>query len=148
MAHHRWELRVAVLFSLVGGGLVWYLAALEFDEAFKAYWPLQDPGKALIVLLVTPCLEEILFRGLLWSLLRDRLGDKEIGSGPLTISRVNLVTTLLFCAVHWVWVDLLQALLVFAPSLYLGFMRGKGLSIAGCAAVHGLWNYGWFAVLP
>ena len=95
----------------------------------------------LIVVVVSPILEELMFRGGLqtWLYEKPRL-RQGVGAG---ISFANLITSLLFAAFHtitqpWVW-----AAAVFIPSLVFGWVRDRSGSTAPAIVLHVWYNIGF-----
>ena len=42
--------------------------------------------------------------------------------------------------------DVETGLLVLLPSLALGLLRDRGVSLVSLMSIHGLWNLGWFSI--
>ena len=59
----------------------------------------------------------------------------------------NFVTSVLFSIAHFFTRSLALGLLVFIPSLWLGWIREKTSSIALCIAIHVAWNLGFFSAI-
>ena len=138
----------SILLALILGVGTWIAGLFFFATSFRWLWPMSQPEVALIKIFVSPPLEETVFRGFLWGYLLGRLGNAAINLGWIQICLVNLTSSAIFSLYHWIWTDWLTALLVFLPSLYLGYLRRKGLTVSHCAVIHCVWNYGWIAVLP
>lgn len=95
------------------------------------------------LLLVQPCLEEWVFRGLLQGealRLTTRRGEPA-RLGPVTWA--NALVTLLFVALHLLAQPLAWALAVAAPSLVLGHLRERLNSVWAAVLVHAVYNAGF-----
>ncbi|HHJ13051.1 MAG TPA: JDVT-CTERM system CAAX-type protease [Gammaproteobacteria bacterium] len=102
-------------------------------------WPLRDPARFLYPALIWPVVEEILFRGLLQGELRRHLGNA--GIGPLT--HANLVTSLVFSALHFIHHPPGWAAAVFLPSLLFGLARERSGTLLAPIVLHAFYNSGY-----
>jgi hypothetical protein len=104
-------------------------------------WPLVEPGQFLLLVVVYPALEEIVFRaGLQEWMRRTRLGGRRLG----VVSAANLVTSLIFAAMHVAYRGTWLGSLVLAPSLIFGYFWDKSRSLAPCISLHVFYNAGYF----
>ena len=112
--------------------------------AISAGWPLPELPPQILgwlwVVLIFPVAEELAFRGFLMGLLEKQLPKR--GFKFVTLS--NFLTSLSFSIAHLFTRSLMLGLLVFVPSLWLGWVREKTSSIFLCAAIHVTWNLGFF----
>ena len=95
------------------------------------------------LLLVQPCLEEWVFRGLLQGealRLTTRYGEPA-RLGPVTWA--NALVTLAFVALHLLTTPVAWALAVAAPSLVLGHLRERFNSVWPAVWVHAIYNMGF-----
>lgn len=95
------------------------------------------------LLLVQPCLEEWVFRGLLQSealRLTTRRGEPA-RLGPVTWA--NALVTLAFVALHLLAQPVTWALAVAVPSLVLGHLRERFDSVWLAVWVHSIYNMGF-----
>jgi uncharacterized protein len=95
------------------------------------------------LLLVQPCLEEWVFRGLLQGealRLTTRRG-RPARLGPVTWA--NALVTLAFVALHLLATPVAWALAVAAPSLVLGHLRERFNSVWPAVWVHAIYNMGF-----
>lgn len=97
------------------------------------------PGWLLIVL-VSPAVEEIVFRGIIQPFLQR--SGAPFSLGPLTLA--NLITSLLFCALHLLRHPPLWAASVFFPSLVFGYARERYGRLAPSIVLHVFYNAGFF----
>ncbi|MDX1497490.1 MAG: JDVT-CTERM system glutamic-type intramembrane protease [Salinisphaeraceae bacterium] len=96
----------------------------------------------LLLALVYPVLEEIVFRGLIQDSLSERL---TIWRFQL-ISKANLLTSLAFTALHFFSHPPLWAASVFLPSLLFGYFRERHNSLVSPITLHAFYNSVYFAL--
>jgi uncharacterized protein len=124
------------------------LAAVPVWLALHGWWgpwlrvP-QDVWAWCSLLVVQPCLEEWVFRGLLQGeALRLTTRHGELARlGPVTWA--NALVTLLFVVLHLVAQPVAWALAVAAPSLVLGHLRERLNSVWAAVLVHAIYNAGF-----
>lgn len=132
-----------------GDGLWWILlVAGALAAAAYAGWqggaPVADPGSLLLLVLVFPALEELLFRGLLQPALYQRSrGALLMPAGPL--SWANIVTSLMFALSHLWAHGVAHAAWVILPSLCFGLCRDRYGSVLPGFFLHAGWNAVVFA---
>jgi membrane protease YdiL (CAAX protease family) len=102
-------------------------------------WPFQRPLPFLQAAVLYPVLEEIVFRGVLQEACRQYL--RPIFFGPLSLA--NLVTTLVFTALHFLYHPLPWAALVFVPSLIFGYFKDKYHGLSAPMQLHIFYNTGY-----
>lgn len=91
----------------------------------------------LMIVILAPLVEELLFRGLIFGALRERF------SAGVTI----LVTAFLFAIVHWDPTGL-YPVAVLAPGFALSVIRERTGSSKGAALGHAIYNFvGWLLLL-
>lgn len=103
-------------------------------------WYAAHASSLALVTLVSPLLEEIVFRGLLQEFLARHLDGRS--RPPLT--RANILTSVVFSLFHLLHKGPLWAAGVFAPSLVFGYFRDKYDSILPSILLHVLYNGGFF----
>lgn len=122
----------------IAGPVVWVLMLLAGIPRAEGAPSLR---LLLIVVLVSPVLEEIVFRGGLQAWLFDKSFFRHsIGAG---VSVANLITSLIFAAFHafsqpWIW-----AASIVLPSLVFGWARDRTGSIAPSIILHIWYNLGF-----
>ncbi|MFN2309388.1 MAG: JDVT-CTERM system glutamic-type intramembrane protease [Gammaproteobacteria bacterium] len=131
--HGRWALAAAPV--------VWVLGYLWFAPATDWAWPLHHPRELLILGLLYPLVEELLFRGVLQGWLRERAALCHTFAG---LSWANLLTSTLFTALHFIAHPPLAALAVFVPSLIFGHFRDRYGGLRAPIALHMYYNTGYF----
>lgn len=118
----------------------WILLYLHETPRLDLRWPLRAPLAFALVALVYPVLEEIVFRGLIQNYAR-RLLRREL-PGPVTAA--NLITSILFAAVHVVAKSTLAVSWVFFPSLIFGYFRDRYRALTAPIVLHVFYNTGFF----
>jgi len=111
-------------------------------------WWVEAPFLGLTLVVIAPILEEWTFRGWLFDTLRAHFERHDWSSMAQfsVISLHNLATSGLFVGLHIVMRDVQTGLLVLLPSLVLGLLRDRGVPLMWLMSIHGLWNFGWFAI--
>ena len=94
----------------------------------------------LLIAVVYPALEEYVFRGgLQAALYRNAMMARSIAG----FSLANLVTSVIFAAVHLFNQPPLWAFLIFFPSLIFGWMRDRYQTIHASILLHMVYNAGF-----
>ena len=125
--------------ALAAGPLCWLGLFFILQPSLQWGWPLLAPTVFLLPVLVYPVLEEIVFRGLIQELVHDYLSKKSLG--PVTIA--NLLTSILFTGLHFLYHPPLWAALVFFPSLVFGFFKERTRGLAAPISLHVFYNAGF-----
>jgi len=143
------EKRIAVFFlrdvlfwvALVAGVFVCVFAAGEYAADFDMMLPVQAYDRFFILVVAYPLMEEIIFRGAMQGWLLDfSWGRKRMA----WVSFANVITSLIFAALHAFSHPALMAMLVFFPSMLFGFFRERTGSIAASVILHGSYNLAYF----
>jgi membrane protease YdiL (CAAX protease family) len=92
--------------------------------------------------LLYPYVEEFLFRGLI----QPALGKRLPGNNAI-ISSANIITSLLFSAVHLINHPPLWALATFMPSLIYGYSMERYKNLTAPTTLHCIYNAGYFVVV-
>ncbi len=99
----------------------------------------------LMLSLVYPILEELVFRGLIQSWLLEKPWAHP---SCLGISLANILTSLLFMSLHFFQHAPLWAMAVFLPSLIFGYLREHyaqaSYPLLPSISLHCFYNAGWF----
>jgi len=102
------------------------------------------PWKTLLwVGLLYPVLEEYVFRGALQTALFNRTTLRRSLMG---ISMANVLTSLVFAAMHFINQPPLWAAMVFFPSLVFGWARDRYANIHASIVLHVVYNTGFIAL--
>jgi len=97
-------------------------------------------GLLFSLILWQPFGEELLFRGII----QGQLAQTSWGQRNwFKISTANLLTSLAFIALHFVYHPSLWALAIFFPSLVFGYFRERHQSLYPAFALHSLYNLGY-----
>ena len=137
--HILWRDRL-FLAALLVGIVTWLILYFLQQPIVQWNWPLVRPWPFLSLVLLYPIVEEIVFRGLLQELLRDYVSRRSLG--PLTIA--NLLTSVLFAGLHFIYHAPLWAALVFFPSLVFGFFKDRTNHLLAPIILHVFYNAGYF----
>jgi membrane protease YdiL (CAAX protease family) len=125
--------------ALAAGPVCWLGLFFILQPSLQPGWPLAAPVMFLLPVLVYPILEEIVFRGLIQELVHDYLSKSSLG--PVSVA--NLLTSLLFAGLHFVYHPPLWAALVFFPSLVFGFFKDRTGSLTAPILLHVFYNAGF-----
>lgn len=130
--------------ALLGGPVFWALYAVcGAGPTPDLSWPLRDPTALWLPGLVYPVLEEIVFRGGLQGWLAARIhGDWR------RWSLANLLTSVIFAALHLVNDSWLAALAIVFPSLIFGFFRDRYQRVLPGILLHCTYNLGFIWLFP
>lgn len=131
-----------VFLALAAGPLACLLIAALPAAGLHLGWPWAQWPVLLLAVVVYPVLEEIVFRGGLQPALASRL---PAAAGPLTLA--NFLTSVVFCALHFLFHPPLWAVGVFLPSLVFGYFRERHNGLAVPIALHGVYNASYFLIL-
>ena len=129
---------------LLAGPAFWGVLWLIEQPQDYGEWPLPSPAGFLLLALVYPVLEELVFRGALQGgLARLCLGRKTL----VGITLANLFTSLVFSGLHLLNHPGLWALFVLPPSLVFGYFRDKYQRLWPPIGLHVSYNAGYFSLL-
>jgi membrane protease YdiL (CAAX protease family) len=133
------------LIAVALGPLTWFLLFTILrpgEDGFSALSSFQANSFALLKLtLVFPLVEELAFRGYLQSKAHAQPWGKSQFSG---ISVANLLTTFLFCSVHFLYHSFTWSIAVILPSLVFGYFRDRFSSVVPCIILHCFYNAGYY----
>jgi len=111
-------------------------------------WPLTAPAQFLLLVVVYPVLEEIVFRGALQGWLRSR-------SWGMTqwrhVTVANVITSVVFALTHLIVNPVYLSVAVFIPSLIFGYFRDRYDQLHASIVLHVFYNAGYiwiFASIP
>jgi len=130
-------------FALLLGPLFWLALFVSRNGAPAGVARLFEDAPALVLLvLVYPALEEIVFRGAV----QDFLGRRWVARPGSPLTRANLVTSILFAATHIAWLGDPAAGAVFFPSLVFGYFRERHATLTSPILLHVFYNAGLFLI--
>ena len=103
-----------------------------------------DFSRFLVVVCIAPVAEEIIFRGAIQMMFEKRFNEWEW----TILSAPNLLTNIVFGAMHFFISFRASALLVFFPGLVFGYLREKQKSLAAPTLAHAFYNFGFILIAP
>ena len=118
----------------------WAVLYLFTRTAPDLAWPLRDPRRFLIPALLYPVVEEVVFRGLVQDAAHRHLPRWKLGP----ISHANLITSVIFSALHVINHPPLWAAAVFLPSLLFGLLKDRSGGLTAPILMHAFYNSGYF----
>lgn len=132
--------------ALMAGLLFWLALYLLQQPVIQWDWPLLQPWQFLVPVVFYPLVEEMVFRGLLQELVHEYISHHSLG----LISVANLVTSVAFTAMHFIYHAPLWAALVFFPSLVFGFFKDRTGRLTAPILLHIFYNAGflWLFTRP
>ncbi len=143
--------------ALIAGPMFWaafwlYLASNpEWGRSLSSLWPpwpLTAPAQFLLLAVIYPVLEELVFRGALQGWLRSH-GWGLSKWGPVT--RANVLTSVAFTITHVIMNPVYLSAAVFIPSLIFGYFRDRYDRLHASIVLHVFYNAGYiwlFTGLP
>jgi len=121
---------------------VWATLYLQSSPTLDLTWPIQSPAIFLLLIVLYPLLEELVFRGLIqgecirMSMLRQQFSG---------ITLANFLTSTVFAAAHLFTHPFGMAVLVFLPSLAFGYFRDRYEGwLLPSILLHIYYNLGYF----
>jgi len=129
------------LAALVAAPLFWLALALFSRPDINIAWPINWPARFLLLTLVYPVLEEIVFRGWLQGMLYARRPGRKACKG---ISVANAITSLVFVTAHFLYHSVGWSIAVLIPSLVFGYLRDRYGTIKPGIVLHVYFNTGYF----
>jgi CAAX protease family protein len=133
--------RDVLFYAAIAAALTYWLALFLITRPQpNLAWPLREPLVFIYPALLYPIVEELVFRGLLQDLAHRHL--KAWRLGPLT--HANILTSLVFTALHFVNHPPLWAAAVLVPSLLFGFFKDRSGGLAAPILLHVFYNSGYF----
>ena len=133
--------RDPLFFAALAAALLYWLALyLITRPEVDAGWPFRQPLHFLYPALLYPVVEEWIFRGFVQESVHRHTRPWSLG--PL--SHANIVTSLLFTALHFINHPPLAAALVFIPSLVFGYFKDRSGRLAAPILLHIFYNSGYF----
>ena len=133
--------RDPLFYTALAAALFYWLALyLLLQPPLELGWPLREPWRFLYPALFYPVVEELIFRGLIQDMAHRHLKPWRLG--PLT--HANILTSLLFTALHFINHPPLWAAAVLIPSLLFGFFKDRTGGLAAPILLHVFYNSGYF----
>ena len=117
----------------------WLGAALLHEAGLVKFYAPEGITDWMAIGLIYPLIEELIFRGLLMGF----LSRYPILSRGRFVTTSNILTSIIFALCHvLVSKIVVNGLLVFLPSLWLGATRERFGSVWMCYVIHTIWNLG------
>ncbi len=130
-----------LFYAAIAAALCYWLALyLLVHPHLDPGWPLRAPWRFVYPALLYPVVEELVFRGLIQDLAHRYLRPWRLG--PLT--HANILTSLLFTALHFINHPPLWAAAVMLPSLLFGFFKDRTGALTVPILLHVFYNAGYF----
>jgi membrane protease YdiL (CAAX protease family) len=129
-------LALEVTLACVVGVIITGLAGLLLGSARPVY---PSFAQGLWLVIATPVVEELAFRGFLQTELRQRL--------PWAMGRIslaNVLTSGVFMLLHWMQHQTLLAAAVFMPSLIFGYFKDRFNTVKPSIFLHVFYNAAYF----
>jgi len=121
---------------------VWSVLYLHDSPALEPTWPAHTPVAFLLLALLYPVLEEMVFRGLIQGEFMRRTVFRQQFTG---ITLANVLTSALFATSHLMMHSVSMAALVFLPSLVFGYFRDRYDGwLLPAILLHIYYNLGYF----
>ena len=127
--------------ALLIAPLLWLIGYSFYSPTPDWAWPLQHPRELVVLVILYPCVEELLFRGLLQGWLLERANFQRHWQG-LTLA--NLATSVIFTVLHFLMHPPLAAASVLLPSLVFGYFRDRYGRLHAPILLHVYYNLGYF----
>lgn len=129
--------------ALFAGGVVWFGLWQWNQPSVDLSWPLREPLRFMLLAVVYPVLEEIIFRGGLQQSLLKHARGRLCWHG---VTVANLVTSIVFTAMHLFVHVPAWAAATFFPSLAYGYFRDRYRSLWAPIWLHAFYNTGYFLI--
>lgn len=123
--------------------------SLLYSEIFQhksdnLFWLLSDATSLFLLILLYPLIEELTFRGII----QEYVSQKTKQWKPfLGLSLANLVTSILFVLMHFVYHTPIWAVLTFFPSLVFGYFKERYANVAPSITLHMFYNLCYFSLI-
>ena len=118
----------------------WLFRSVPVDP----WWLLRDGSAFGMLILLYPIVEELAFRGVIQGYLAGHAKGQYLGG---FLSASNLMTSLIFVAIHFVHHSPLWAIAVVVPSLIFGYFRERFGSVIPAVVLHAFYNGVFFSFM-
>jgi len=132
--------------ALMAGPLFWIALYLIQQPVIQWGWPRLLPWQFLVPVVFYPLVEEMVFRGLLQELVHGYISHRSLG--PFSVA--NLLTSVVFTGMHFIYHAPVWAALVFFPSLVFGYFKDRTGRLTAPILLHIFYNAGflWLFTTP
>jgi len=108
------------------------------------WWLIRDAGAFGMLVVAYPVIEELSFRGVVQGALAAWTRRRTLLPG---ISWANLLTSVLFAAIHFVHHPPLWAVAVVVPSLIFGYFRDRTGGVLSSIGLHAFYNLIFYSLV-
>jgi membrane protease YdiL (CAAX protease family) len=136
-----WNSAIYWLFMLAAVP-VWVCLVTYFDAEPDFTWFYHNPGSFVLLAALLPVLEEIVFRGFIQEQLTRSIGSSRLG----VLTYANILTSIIFSAMHFINHPPVWALLVFIPSLVFGYSKDRFDTLLAPILLHLVYNSGYYLI--
>jgi len=126
--------------SIFSACLFWLVLSFYTPITNNIFWPLLSPMVFIIPVVLYPILEEIVFRGAVMEFLHKKIP----GIVFFHLSKSNILTSILFTGLHFIYHPPLWASAVFLPSLIFGLLKERYSSLIPPMLLHVFFNAGYY----
>jgi membrane protease YdiL (CAAX protease family) len=145
MPRHSVSLSMQYGVAMLAAPMCCILSALFFESRPEnIFWIFGDLNRFFVLILVYPLVEELAFRGVIQGFLGTHRHTKESWAG---ITYANLLTTVLFVLIHFIYHPPTWALAVFVPSLIFGYFKDRFGSVIPSIFLHSFYNAVFYAYM-
>ena len=130
------QLRAAFIAAPVFWAALWVYKSPEPDWG----WPLVSPAQFILLVVIYPVLEELVFRGALQGWLLSRSWGL-IAWRQVTVA--NALASAVFALLHVIINPVYLSVAVIIPSLVFGYFRDRYDGLAGSIVLHIFYNAGY-----
>ena len=133
--------RDRIFWAAIAAAVIFWVVLYGFGRPnVNVAWPLTHPWLFLIPAIISPILEEVVFRGLI----QENLAKRVSAPIPGPITAANLVTSVLFSVTHLLYHPPLWSAAAFIPSLLFGYFKDKYQSLGPPVLLHAYYNSGYY----
>lgn len=125
---------------LLLGPVFWAVLFLFVPITQNLLWPFSAPGKFLLLTFLYPIVEEVVFRGLVQDFFSNKFKNKKIS----VISYANILTSIIFVLLHFLYHPWAWAVAVIVPSLIFGYSKERYSSLLAPIVLHIIYNMGYY----
>jgi membrane protease YdiL (CAAX protease family) len=127
--------------ALLAAPVAWVALMVLGHPTAEAGWVLTSPGRWVVLGVVYPVLEEIVFRGGLQRWMKQhRFGNRRLAG----LSTANWVASACFAAAHLYQHSIIWSAAVLVPSLLMGWLFDRHGRLTGPVLLHAFYNLGFF----
>jgi len=121
---------------------VWLCLVYYFDSVPDFTWFSRHLTSFVILAVILPVMEEIVFRGFVQEQIARIIGCGRLG----VLTYANILTSVAFSIMHLVNHPPVWALMVFIPSLVFGYSKDRFNTLAAPILLHVVYNSGYYLI--